>query len=106
MVLSTESLVNCGNRGSEQGRVGHPPTMTAQNVWNYDAGKTIFSPICSSAYEAAGKSILVDYAVADNYTKALRVGLDSNHDVVFEFEYANSGCSTSWNAQPIALDNL
>ena len=81
-------------------------SMTAQNVWNYDAGRTIFSPICSSAYEAAGKSILVDYAVADNYTKALLVGLDSNHDVVFEFEYANSGCSTSWNAQPIALDNL
>ena len=81
-------------------------SMTAQNVWNYDAGQTIFSPICSSAYEAAGKSILVDYATADDYTKALLVGLDSNHDVVFEFEYATSGCNTSWNARPIALDNL
>jgi arylsulfate sulfotransferase len=81
-------------------------SMTAQNVWNYDAGQTIFSPICSSAYEAAGKSILVDYATADGDAKALLVGLDSNHDVVFEFEYANSGCNTSWNARPIALDNL
>ena len=81
-------------------------SMTAQNAWNYDAGQALFSPICSSAYEAAGKSILVDYAVADNLTKALLVGLDSNHDVVFEFEYPTSVCNTSWNARPIALDDL
>jgi len=81
-------------------------SMTAQNVWNYDAGQTIFSPICSSAYETAGKSILVDYAAADNLTKALLVGLDSNHNVVFEFEYPTSGCNTSWNARPIAFDDL
>lgn len=81
-------------------------SMTAQNAWNYDAGEAIFSPICSSAYEAAGKSILVNYAVADNSTKALLVGLDSNHDMVFEFEYPTSGCNTSWNARPIAFDDL
>jgi arylsulfate sulfotransferase len=81
-------------------------SMTAQNVWNYDAGQRIFSTVCSSAYEAAGKSILVDYAVADNFAKALLVGLDSNHDVVFEFDYPTSSCNTSWNARPIALDDL
>jgi arylsulfate sulfotransferase len=80
-------------------------SMTAQNVWNYDAGQAILSRICSSAYETA-KSILVDYAVADNSTKALLVGLDSNQDVVFEFEYPTSNCDTSWNARPIALDDL
>ena len=80
-------------------------SMTAQNVWNYDAGQAILSRICSSAYETA-KSILVDYAVADNSTKALLVGLDSNQDVVFEFEYPTSSCNTSWNARPIALDDL
>ncbi|HET9182654.1 MAG TPA: aryl-sulfate sulfotransferase [Candidatus Angelobacter sp.] len=81
-------------------------TMTAQNTWNYDAGQTIFSSICSSAYESPDKSILVDYAVADNFTHALLVGLDPNHSVVFEFEYPTSSCNTSWNAQPIALDDL
>lgn len=81
-------------------------SMTAQNTWNYDAGQTIFSPICSSAYAAPGRSILVDYAVADNGTQALLVGLDSNHSVVFEFEYPTSGCNTSWNSRPIALDDL
>lgn len=81
-------------------------SMTAQNVWNYTAGEAIFSPVCSSAYEAADDSILVDYAVADNYTEALLVGLDSNHNVVFEFQYPTDTCDTSWNARPIALDNL
>jgi arylsulfate sulfotransferase len=81
-------------------------SMTASEVWDYDAGKTIFSPFCSSAYEAPDKSILVDYAVADDGTAALLVGLDSAHNVVFEFEYENSGCGTSWNARPMPLDNL
>lgn len=81
-------------------------SMTAQNTWNYDAGQKIFSSVCSSAYGAPDKSILVDYAVADNATQALLVGLDSNHNVVFEFEYPTSGCNTSWNARPIALDDL
>lgn len=81
-------------------------SMTAKNIWNYDAGQTIFSAVCSSAYSAPDKSILVDYAVADKGTQALLVGLDPNHSVVFEFQYPTSGCNTSWNSRPIALDNL
>jgi hypothetical protein len=81
--------------------------MTTVEVWDYHAGKAIYSSVCSSAYEAAGQSILVDYAVADNFAKALLVGLDSNHNPVFEFDYSNnSGCNTSWNARPIPLDDL
>jgi arylsulfate sulfotransferase len=80
--------------------------MTAQNVWNYEAGQMIYSPVCSSGYIGPDKSLLVDYAVADNLTEAILVGLGPNHDVVFEFSYPTSGCSTSWNARPIALDNL
>ena len=56
--------------------------MTATEVWDYDAGQTIYSPVCSSAYEAADQSILVDYATASNATEALLVGLDSSHNVV------------------------
>ena len=80
--------------------------MTATEVWDYDAGQTIFSPVCSSAYEAADQSILVDYATANNGTEALLVGLDSSHNVVFEFKYPTSGCNKSWNASPIPLDDL
>lgn len=84
-------------------------SMTAQNVWNFDYGQTLYSKICSSAYEAAGQSILVDYAVPDNYAQARLVGLDANHDVVFDFQYPQDPtmpCSISWNALPIALDHL
>lgn len=83
-----------------------PSTMTAQEVWRYDAGQMIYSSICSSAYEASGKSILVDYAVAADFTQALLVGLDPNKNVVFEFEYPTYTCDTSWNARPIPLANL
>ena len=80
--------------------------MTAVEAWDYNAGQTIYSAICSSAYEAADQSILVDYAVADNDTEALLIGLDSAHNVVFEFEYSTFICNTSWNARPIPLDDL
>ena len=84
-----------------------PATMTAQEVWDFDYGQTIFSPICSSAYEASGKSILVDYATASDDTKARLVGLDANHQVVFDFEYDSANpCSTAWNSVPVPFDNL
>ena len=79
---------------------------TADEVWDFDYGQSIYSSVCSSAYEAPGKTYLVDYAVADNVTHARLVGLDSNHNVAFDFQYPTSGCMTSWNAVPIPLDNL
>jgi hypothetical protein len=81
-------------------------SMTATNTWNFDYGQSIYSTICSSAYEASSQSILVDYAVADNGTEARLVGLDSSHNVVFDFQYATGSCDSSWNAVPIAFDNL
>jgi arylsulfate sulfotransferase len=81
-------------------------SMTAQNVWNFDYGQSIYSNICSSAYQSAGQSILVDYAVADHDTEARLVGLDPDQNVVFDFQYPTTPCNTSWNALPIALDNL
>ena len=86
--------------------------MTATEVWDYDAGQTIYSPVCSSVsparYKAADQSVdpLVDYATASNGTEALLVGLDSSHNVIFEFKYPSSSCNTRWNARPIPLDDL
>jgi hypothetical protein len=83
-------------------------SMTAQETWRFDNGESIDSTVCSSAYEALGQSVLVDYAVAANFSQTRMVGLDANHDVVFDFQYTNQPgtCNTSWNAIPIALDNL
>ncbi len=81
-------------------------TMTAQNIWNFRNGETIYSSICSSAYKAPQESLLIDYATADNLTNARLVGLDSNHNVVFDFQYPTQDCNTSWNAVPVPFDSL
>ena len=83
-----------------------PVARTAQEVWDFDYGQSIFSGVCSSAYEAPGKSLLVDYAYADSGASARLVGLDASHNVVFDFEYASSFCTTSWNAIPIPLEGM
>lgn len=81
--------------------------MTAHQVWSFNYGQSLFSPVCGSSYEAAGKSYLVDFATADNYGQARLVGLDSNHNVVFDFQYASpSTCAAAWNAIPINLENM
>ena len=80
--------------------------MTATEVWDFAYGQSIFSPICGSVYEAPGSTYLVDYATADKETEARVVGLDSNHNVVFDFQYASPPCQTSWNAVPIPLEQM
>jgi arylsulfate sulfotransferase len=82
-------------------------TMTAHQVWSFNYGGSIYSSVCGSVYEAPGKTYLIDFATADNYAQARLVGLDSNHNVAFDFEYASpSICSAAWNAIPISLDNM
>jgi arylsulfate sulfotransferase len=81
--------------------------MTAHQEWGFDYGQSIFSPLCGSSYEAPGKTYLVDFATAYNYADARLVGLDSNLNVVFDFQYASpSICISGWNATPAAFDNL
>ncbi|HTX75471.1 MAG TPA: aryl-sulfate sulfotransferase [Terracidiphilus sp.] len=80
--------------------------MTAHQVWNFNYGQSILSPICGSSYEAAG-TYLVDFATADNYKHARLVGLDPNHNVVFDFQYNSpSVCAAGWNAIPINLEDM
>jgi len=80
--------------------------MTAQNAWNFNYGQSIYSAICGSSYEA-GNTYLVDFATPDNGAEARLVGLDSNQNVVFDFQYASpSLCGAAWNAIPIPMENL
>jgi arylsulfate sulfotransferase len=80
--------------------------MTAHEVWGFDYGKTLYSPICGSSYEV-GNSYLVDFATAANYTEARLVGLDSNHNVIFDFQYQSPApCGAAWNAIPIPMEDL
>jgi hypothetical protein len=85
----------------------NPAAMTAHEVWDFDYGQSIYSEICGSSYEAAGGGYLVDFATADELTAARLVGLDSNRNIVFDFQYASpSACGAAWNAIPVELENL
>jgi len=82
-------------------------TMTAQEVWGFNYGQSINSEVCGSSYEAPGNTYLVDFSSADNLTAARLVGLDSSHNVVFDFQYSSpSVCGAAWNAIPIPLESL
>jgi hypothetical protein len=80
--------------------------MTATNVWNFDYGQSLYSGHCSSVYETGGQSLLISYAQADALAHARLVGLNSRHEVVFDFQFDARGCDTSWNAVPIPLENM
>ena len=80
-------------------------TMTATEVWRFDYDQSLYSDHCSSAYEV-GQSILISYARVGNRLHARLVGLNSHHEVVFDFQYDARGCSTSWNAVPVPLENM
>jgi len=82
-------------------------TQTATEIWRFDYGQSIFSAFCGSAYEAPGKTLLVDYPLAADETLARLVGLDENHNVAFDFQYKNAGgCNTSWNAVPVHFEQM
>jgi hypothetical protein len=81
---------------------------TAQEAWQFDFNRNIYSDICSSSYESPGKSLLINYSAANQRTRSRVVGLNARHEVVFDFEFANpnSPCSTSWNAIPIPFGDM
>lgn len=83
---------------------GHQAAVEARR---FDHDENIYSSVCSSVYEApVGGSVLISYAVADSATHARLIGLDESRNVAFDFEYATSGCNTSWNAQPIPFESM
>jgi hypothetical protein len=79
--------------------------MTATEVWRFDYGQTLYADHCSSAYEV-DQSILISYARVNDRVYARLVGLNDQHEVVFDFQYEARGCNTSWNAVPIPLENM
>jgi arylsulfate sulfotransferase len=81
-------------------------TRSAIEVFDFDYGQSIFSPICGSPYQSPDGSLLVDFATASNFNYARLVGLDPNKNVVFDFQYSTTECNSSWNAVPIYLDNM
>ena len=68
-------------------------TKVATEVWNYEANRIIYSPICSSVYEDAPLNYLIDYAFADSSLQtgqgsAELLGLAGTGHRVFWYKYA------------------
>jgi arylsulfate sulfotransferase len=83
-----------------------PQHHAATQVWAFDYGQSILSRLCSSVYQVADGSLLVDYSLADNGQSVRMVGLDSSHQVSFDFRYVNIGQNSAWNAMPVPLEDI
>ena len=82
----------------------NPKRMTADETWRYSHSPVLNSAICSSVYES-GKSLLIDYAHADNGGSRF-VGLGKNDAIAFEWKFNGYDCGQGWNARPISLESL
>ncbi len=83
---------------------------TATVVWNYEQNQTVYSAICSSAYEDAPNNYLIDYAAigfpVTFQDRAQILGLNSAGQQVFYYEYPTALCNTAYNSLPIHLESM
>ncbi len=78
-------------------------TRTAKQTWAYYNNPPIQSAICSSVYQEAGNTYLVDYA-AENSPDL--IGLGANNAVAFDYQLPNTYINGAWNAYPVAINGL
>ncbi len=81
----------------------------ATEVWNYEMGQTVYSPLCASVYEDAPFNYLVDYSFVNGFTAdpayAQLLGLDAVGQITFYYQYGpTTFCNTAFNAIPLHLE--
>lgn len=79
---------------------------TATENWRFDYDKSILSDICSNSQQVLDGSAFVNYASASNRTKSRLVGLNPQHQVVFDFELPTTLCQTSYHGTVVPLEAL
>ena len=81
---------------------------TATEVWNYDRGQSILSPICGSIAEDAPLNYLIDYAFVGGFQAptpfAELLGLNATGQTVFYYQYPTNFCDTAYNTMPLHLE--
>jgi len=83
----------------------------ATEVWNFEMGQTIFSPVCSSVYEDAPLNYLIDYASVGGFAppppngSAELLGLNSAGETIFYYQYPSGPCRVAYNSMPLHLEN-
>ena len=85
-------------------------TKTATEVWNFEAGRSIFCPYCSSIYEDAPYNYLIDYSVVNLGRPNVPVfaqllGLDAAGETIFSYRYPAIDCGKIYRALPVHLEN-
>ncbi len=81
--------------------------LTATPGFTFDDNQSIFSSLCSSAYQAPNGSTLINYSQAENGTVMRIKGLDPSKKIVFDFQFPTSyGCTNGWNSTIIPFENL
>ena len=83
---------------------------TATEVWNFEAGRSIFCPYCSSIYEDAPYNYLIDYAVVNLGRPSVPVfaqllGLNAAGETIFSYRYPANDCGKIYRAVPVHLEN-
>jgi hypothetical protein len=83
----------------------------ATEVWNFENGQAIFSPVCSSVYEDAPLNYLIDYASVGGFAppppnaSGELLGLNSAGETIFYYQYPSGPCRVAYNSAPIHLEN-
>ena len=82
---------------------------TATEVWNYEMGQSVVSPVCGSVYEDAPLNYLIDYADVNGLNGAHQyaqlIGLDAAGEKIFYFQYPTLFCFVAFNAVPLHLES-
>jgi arylsulfate sulfotransferase len=85
-------------------------SRVATEVWNFEMGQSIFSPICGSCYEDAPLNYLIDYAFVNGSFStgngnAQLLGLDSDGEEAFYYQYPTHFCDQFYNSIPLHLES-
>ncbi|MDQ3115043.1 MAG: aryl-sulfate sulfotransferase [Verrucomicrobiota bacterium] len=82
----------------------------ATEVWNFEMGQSVFTPLCASVYEDAPFNYLIDYSFVNGFTPdpayAQLLGLDAGGKTIFYYQYGpTTYCNTAFNAIPLHLES-
>ncbi len=82
---------------------------TATEVFNFEMGQSIVSPICGSVYEDQPSNYVIDYAFVGGFASqtpfAQVLGLDASGNTTFYYQYGTTDCATAYNTMPLHLES-
>jgi len=90
--------------------------MTATEVWTYEHGRAIYSPVCSGAYERGGSTFVlysneggagpITSPTDLRFTRMVGLGVDQRVGFEYKWRKYDRFCGEAWLADPISLSGL